>query len=82
MSKASYLQLSTANMPGPDAEFGPFRSSDSEHGAIVWVMDAIEVDRIPIWFHPVYELALKQECSLIEFDCDNEAHPDLPKYDW
>lgn len=77
-----YLELSTAHMPGPDHQFGPLRSSPTEYGFVVWMMESVDIDELPLWFVQIYSFASLNDCSLIEFDRDNDTVDLLPQYDW
>ena len=75
------LYLSTVHMPESYPDFGPVRYQDTVHGYVVWYRD-IEDDSCPEWLKPVMELANKHDCTIIEFDQDNDETDLLPKYDW
>lgn len=52
-----------------------------EHGALVWA-EALE----PVQGYPelkaILQLAQKQGCRWVRFDCDAEPLPDMPLWEW
>lgn len=78
------LDLSTAHLPSPSPEFGDLRHSWGEYGVIVFVHPIEDDDDefiMPEWFKPIYILAMKHDCILVNFDQDAEISPLFAAYD-
>ena len=64
------LDLSTNHIP-PHPTFGGIRASEHEHGYVLFVNPTAEA---PDWLEPIHDLAIKEGCLLINFDCDGEVY--------
>ena len=50
-----------------EPQFGNIRDQPHEHGWIVFVCDDAELTD---WFQPIHDAALKEGCTLVNFDSD------------
>lgn len=76
------LCLSTSHMPNECPVFGNVRSTETEYGYIVWPCIGIENHEIEEWFLPILKFAIENECTIIEFDTDNERMSEFTAYSW
>lgn len=76
------LCLSTCHMPAENSVFGNIRSMETEFGYIVWPCIGIEDNEIESWFLPILKFAVENECTIIEFDADNETMTQFQTYGW
>lgn len=79
------LMLSTRHIPLDDLEglyFAPCRWSETEYGWVAWPLDpATSPELFSDWFRPINKWAYEQGYQIIEFDRDNNLHPELPWFD-
>ena len=68
-------------MPGTSPDFGGLRALSFEYGFVVWVAEPGE--GVPDWITPIMEVAYRDECTLILFDCDGNSDSDnFQTWDW
>lgn len=83
-----FLDLSTSHIPDDqwvDPDFGEMRSSEHEYGFTVYLSHAVDYEAgetadVPDWFRPIWDLAIKNECSMVNFDRDAQVVDDLPTF--
>jgi len=75
----NFMLLCNSHIPEPKPNFGPLRSTATEYGWIVWMLDDAEV---PAWLRPIAAYAQKHDCQLVEFDSANPEHPAFDTYVW
>ncbi len=79
------LDLSTAHMPCGEPDWGDERVSHHEHGVILFLRDdpsPEELEDMPAWLAPIYDLGWRAGAILVNFDRDAEAYGDLPTWEW
>jgi hypothetical protein len=74
------LDLSTAHMPNGSPEWGGERVVEHEYGWTCFLSgaDSTEVE----WLRPIWEVAARHNCILINFDRDGDVQPYFHTYDW
>lgn len=76
------LALSTAHAPSSRPDFGNMRVAEHKYGWIVFVTKPDPGIYYGAWLNPILELALKENCTLINFDADADEVDGLKVYDW
>lgn len=76
------LDLSTAHMPGQNADFGDVRWEEHQYGWIVFVSPETEISQAASWLRPILRYAKKHKCYLINFDVDAEELSAFKRYSW
>ena len=75
------LDLSTANAPSNDPEFGDIRWENHQYGWVVFVPDR-QPEGVADWLKPILEEAIRLDCMLILFDRDGPVCDAFPTYEW
>lgn len=79
------LDLSTAHMPEADPDWGDERVLPHDYGFILFVRgdpDDDDIESLPEWLKPIYELAIRAGAMLVNFDQDGGRYTCLPSWEW
>jgi len=82
------LTLSTVHVPSSNEEFASECIEVSKYECGWWASLSVEglinggIDDIPDWFRPAVEYAIKNDCSIINFDRDGPLYEELPSWEW